>query len=760
MSIQKYLIAMGIFLVTNSYAQEIIIQNNAPFAADELRVHLEKITNRKFTVVPEDEFKGNQPAFYVGQSRFAQKAGIDFSKFTPEEWIYLSVGNNVILGGHRVNGTEYAVWKFLENELNVRWFTFESVYIPKQENLSFKNLNRRGKPAFAERQIYSSPWKQGFAHEILQKNIEMERRNRINAAWSPVILSKQTNHCHSFYDYVSPEKYFKSHPEYFSMDKDGKRFHGSDQGFGQLCLSNPEVAEVATKHLVEYIRKDRASLPREKWPTMYDISQLDSTYEICLCPECKKLTVAEGSDSALIVLFLNRIAAAVKNKYPEITLRTFAYVSTEKAPKTLRPAENVQIRWCDVYTRSDCFRPLTSKYNKEQKNILDGWKQKGARLSLWDYWNMIIDGPYFTPPRVETVVDAIAPDLRYFHSIGVEMLFIEAETSQFANPQNFYDLHFWLGAQLMDDVNKNEEVLITDFMKYHYGPAAGKMTEVLNLLRNSIRKEPDTLFYIIRALREYQTGPFLREVYDLLHEARNLTPSHSDYRCRVEKELITPIAVILSHPELETGLNRAKLVSEYEELRLARIEKYAAADKKAELREKMESELTKYRFAMKIPEKFKKYAADKIRLVAFPHFSQSEVDPDSVTGRALGSPAEERDCRHIMKPQAGYLKPTWFGVYDNNTRKSLQYRLDNIPQDEKYHWYRLGNFEIGKRSFVWGFFWRMDVKLDHLWSPADGDPDYNKWTIWISAKITGPAYVKNSTKPNRIFLDQVVLVKE
>ena len=113
-----------------------------------------------------------------------------------------------------------------------------------------------------------------------------------------------------------------------------------------------------------------------------------------------------------------------------------------------------------------------------------------------------------------------------------------------------------------------------------------------------------------------------------------------------------------------------------------------------------------------------------------------------------------------MKEQAGHLKPSWFGAYDYPSKRSVQLKLDDIPQDEKYHRSRIGKFEIGKRSIVWGFFWRMEVKLDQLWTPADGAPEYNTWTVWISAKITGPAYVKDSKKENRIFLDQVILVKE
>ncbi len=751
-------------LISPFHAQEVIVHANAPFAAEELRLHLEKISGRLLPVVEEKSFAGGKVAYYVGQTDFAKKQGIDFSSFTPEEWLYRSQGENIILTGHKHNGTAYAVWHFLENELGVRWLTFESTFIPKKSKLSFGKLDKRGKPAFVERQIYSSQWNWGLEKTLLKLHFGFEERNRINNySRSPVRLSTRTRGCHNFYSYVDPKKYFKEHPEYFSMDKDGKRFYGkSKEGGGQICLSNPEVARVAVKHLKEYIAKDRAALPREKWPVMYDISQMDQTRFMCLCPECKKIAESEGGESALVLLFVNRVAAAIAAEYPEILLRTFAYSSTDKAPKTFRPAKNVIIRWCDLYSRSDCYRPLTSKFNSKQREVIAGWQKAGARLALWDYWNLH-GNTFFSPPRVETLVDAIGPDMKYFRAMGFEMLFIESGTSQFVNPQNFIDLQTWLAAQLMDDPDKNAEALIAEYVDKHYGPAAPKVGEALNLLRDAVRREPVPMYYLVCTQRQYQTASFINQFYGLLKEARALTPAGSDYRCRVEKELLTPMAVMLVTPGLVSSEKRKALTEEYKSYRMARIEKYAAPEKKAVQTESLKRDLVKYGFEMKIPDRFKQYPPDKIRLLAFPYFSYRKKiipDPDSETGYAMVSPGERPSNKHIMKRQAGNLMPQWFGVYDYTTKKSIHYSPSKVPQDEKYHWYRIGKFEVGNRSIVWGFFWRMDVKLDQVWSPADGVSDYNVWTIWISAKFTGPGYVRNSQKENRIYLDQVVLVKE
>ena len=82
-----------------------------------------------------------------------------------------------------------------------------------------------------------------------------------------------------------------------------------------------------------------------------------------------------------------------------------------------------------------------------------------------------------------------------------------------------------------------------------------------------------------------------------------------------------------------------------------------------------------------------------------------------------------------------------------------------MPQDEKYHWYKISAFDFGPNTSLWGFYWYASVNLNSAFAAADGIPGYNVWETWISVKYTGPAYVKGSTQKNGVFLDRVILVK-
>lgn len=737
-----------------------IVYNKNVTQAKELKSYLDKIISSSIPLYKEQEFKVKLPAIYVGDTAFARKNKVDFARFAPEEWCYKSIGKNLILGGHRHNGVTFAVYTFLEKELGCRFYTFESELVPKRKNVRLTGFNKKGKPDFIGRGIYTPVWNQHASAADYKKMWAHIRKLRGNFCASPQIMTRQFSDCHNFYAYVPPEKYFKTHPEYFSMNEAGKRFHGKNGGGGQLCMTNKEVAEVTFKSLVEYIKKDRAKLPGEKWPIIYDISQLDNTNYMCLCPPCKALAEKEGSESALVLTYINAVARKVAKLYPEITIQTFAYVSTELPPKTIRPEKNVRIRYCDLYTRSDCYRPITSKFNIAQKKKLDAWKKLGVRIALWDYWNMDLPGPYFTPPRVETMIDAIPGDLRYFKSVGVEQFMTETEHRIYKEAPNFADLQVYLGYQLSNDTSLDAEKLIADFVKNHYGAASKEVGEFLALVRKSVKAEKKALIYITNPVREYQTGPFLKKCYDILIKAQNKVKNAPRVRLRVERELLTVIATILHNPQLGTGLDRKALVKEYARIRNSLIDAYCAKEFHKKLKKDVAKAVEKLTLEIPTPPQFKHLPADKIKKFAYPAFSAVVDDPDSIIGKAMPSGKEALNRKHIMKAQAGGIYPTWFGCYDHDSKKGSQLRINKIPQDEKYHWYKMGKFDFGRRTILWGWFWYRSANLSSVYTNADGLPGFNTWTVWVSVKITGPAYVKGSKKPNNVLLDQIILVKE
>ena len=55
---------------------------------------------------------------------------------------------------------------------------------------------------------------------------------------------------HSFYDLISPQKYFAEHPEYFALVDGARR-----ADHAQLCLTHPEVLRLAVERVRQWIRE-------------------------------------------------------------------------------------------------------------------------------------------------------------------------------------------------------------------------------------------------------------------------------------------------------------------------------------------------------------------------------------------------------------------------------------------------------------------------------------------------------------------------
>ena len=87
--------------------------------------------------------------------------------------------------------------------------------------------------------------------------------------------------------------------------------------------------------------------------------------------------------------------------------------------------------------------------------------------------------------------------------------------------------------------------------------------------------------------------------------------------------------------------------------------------------------------------------------------------------------------------------------------------IKEVPQDEKYHWYRFpGKLELKDNpSAFYGHGGAIYVNTGHLFDFRTDDPDANTWDACFSVKFTGPAYVKGSTKENAIFVDMLVLTR-
>lgn len=774
------LFTVFIFLVCDSYAQQQIAVSNTPakfekLAAQELKHFLEKISGDEYNIVPETAASGTS-VIYLGQTEFARQHGINYATADKEEWILKTVGKHLVISGGRPIGTLYGVYAMLE-KLGCHFLTLDQTVIPTISPLVLPLFDEQKKPFFAGRCVfdhYQTNFRKLGVDEDAYLLFRLRSRQnggqgRLKALYLGDMfrLSYALPHYHNFYQYVSPDKYFTSHPEYFNMDQNGKRFATKSQG-GQLCLSNPDVAQITLDSLTHFIQQDRKKLPPEEWPVLYDISAMDGTKFICLCPDCKAISNKEGSEAGLVLHYINAVARGIAKIYPEIMLRTFAYSSAELAPKFIRPEPNVIIQYADLYTRSDCYRPLTNPLNVKQLKKIEDWCGTNAKLGLWDYWNMGLPS-YIDPPRPEVVIDAIQPDFKLFGQMGFVALFIEAEKN-FITPQNFIDLEFFVAYKLMVDPECDVEKLINIYMDGYYGKAAPLMKKYLQLLRNGVATHPTAQFTLSVKNWHYMTPEFMFTTYKLLHDAENMVKDDEVYRRRVREELISPLWTTLyfrdSYKDYfkQNGIVLASLEQECRQLVMEFIDKFKPKNS-ASAKKTFEQRFGVLTANLPRPAQFSKLPESSVKVFGYPHHNLHTTRFHSSIVKDIESPTGYTFCSETPDPKLhgkeNKHKKIWvtaFGVSNyGNQQKTI--RVTDIPQDEKYHWYKIADFTIGSKTVFWGHCWWIQYDISTAYVVADGVDDANIWDVWFSAKFTGPAYVKDSTNKNAISVDRVVLVK-
>ncbi len=137
--------------------------------ANELQMFLEQISGAKLPIATDaDEVNG--PMILVGRSKKLDtlELKIDFEPLGDEGFAIQTAPPHLVLAGGRKRGSMFAVYTFLEDQLDCRWFTDDASRIPKRERIEIGPLEERhAPPAIRYRWVAGEP--------------DWSTRNKINA---------------------------------------------------------------------------------------------------------------------------------------------------------------------------------------------------------------------------------------------------------------------------------------------------------------------------------------------------------------------------------------------------------------------------------------------------------------------------------------------------------------------------------------------------------------------------------------------------
>lgn len=750
---------------------QIVIPENAnvqeKYAAGELSKYLGRVLGAEIKQSTEDKFSGGQ-AIYLGDTKAAKTEG--FEQFAVEEYAIKSKGDNVVIAGSKLRGLLYGSYDFLERFAGVRFFTLTCERVPKQSSINVPDdLSIRRKPAFEFRQLYTGTGHFGW-YDIYRPKL------RCNVGvYKPELGGSEGYGSggagHSYY------RYSKDFPKEISwMDPSGERCVVNDAHRGSICFSHPEVLRRFTEKLKGLIESDRKNAVEKGLPAprFYAIQQNDCN-ATCYCSECLAFKEKHGL-SGLVIDFSNKLADNIKDEYPEIYLLIFAYYDTLEPPiSDIRPRSNVLPQLTTLpQPYHDHLRAIDDPVNAKASELFDKWAGISDNLAMWDYWRYFGS---FVPPC--TPVKNLAGMMKKYRQCKVKFFFAEYEPGNKVL-LSFFDLTCYVGFRLLDNPDLDYEVLIDEFMAEYYGAAAPYMRRYLDFLTEKFRMCGNVVEErIAYNKRKYLNDrDFYKESLDLLTQAENAVVNSDNgkvisARIRVETLLLLSayLKIYLKNNSGATlEMNGAPLSAELAKKTIEDIAPDAASvylhpNERTEQKLKaLKTYYTSVNF-LKPTQEIPPKALDALpegetRLYAAGEFKTSAAskidDQDAPKGTAYSLASywskEENAKNHD--------KPFQYGIYEQAEKHNIStcaFTAEDIPQDEKYHWYYAGRTPMYSTMLAhihWT--WILDSWLCNFYDENETEQEYD---VYLLIKLQGPAYVKGSKSQNDVRLAETALLK-
>ena len=289
------------------------------FAGEELKKHLELSGNK---LAPgKDALE-----IFIGKPSFAP-----MPKTGESHWIYKN--GKLYIWGREHNshpGTLFAVYGFLEEKLGVRWIYpgEDGIYVPQRKTISFKEGESYSRTApYFWASIRHGSWHgydrhvNGIPNEWKISPEKLKQLRLDNELFRIRHRNGQTmsiRYAHAFTQW--PDRFEKTHPDYFGVGPYGKPFIPANRKSAKLCLSNPAV--------IDQIIADWQAKGARKY---LNVSPNDGTAGFCLCAKCMALDTRKPGENFYAHLtdrylnFWNRVAERAIKINPNVMVTTYVY---------------------------------------------------------------------------------------------------------------------------------------------------------------------------------------------------------------------------------------------------------------------------------------------------------------------------------------------------------------------------------------------------------------------------------------------------
>ncbi len=414
-------------------------------AAEELKKYLGQITGAAFPLAADDAPLLARE-IVVGKTNRGGITAEEEKELGEDGFVIRTEGERLYLIGGSVNGTLYAVYGFLEDYLGCRFYTGTFEKIPAHPTVFLSPIEEDKQiPTFLIRTIY---WRIVLGDPVLAAKRKVNN-DRTVYAWP--------GGCHTLAFLA---------------------------GTGGGCGPDPCLSDEKT--FTDVLAAAKKSLSEKPGANRISLSQSDGGEgAACHCPRCMERVEKYGW-SGHYLLFVNRVADALKDEYPDLLIHTFAYSFTKEPPKGgVRAADNVFVQIC---TDSSCFaHPLTEcREPVDFPAMLSAWGKVCNYMSLWDY---TINFPGYLFPFPNWA--ALRPNARLFAENNVKTLFEQGVYGGWKNGEFDY-LRVYLLCRLAWDPFMTDEQYygyMDEFLADFYGPGWRHIRAYIDYTTRIVQKD-------------------------------------------------------------------------------------------------------------------------------------------------------------------------------------------------------------------------------------------------------------------------------
>ncbi len=473
------------------------------YAAEELHRYLGKMTGADFVlgheVVTPSIILSDKDSF-ARISKEQLPVGADFTNnlFASDGFAVMVRGENIYLVGANSRNVLYAVYDFLER-LGCKWlapdfavYRGRNEYVPYYETLSYLHPEDVvEKPSMEYRKLFIE---EGLSHNLvnLKQMIEWMPKAKFNVLVCPLDYQGQGRVCwdrwkdeltpelrkrgilievggHGHMNFISAEKdngrLFKAHPEWFAMDKDGKR---TDNHSHVICSSNKDAVDYLKKSVLSYLKQHPEIDIFDFWPP--------DGVRWCTCPECAKL----GSPSDRIALINTAVVEYLKTNNIQTRIEYIGYASVETPSEKVKMDRAMLIDLCPF--KQDFTKYIYDPTSKENASFMANvyaWKKNfDGDIGIYSYYRKYMwrSLPVMLPHYMQE-------EVRFYKSIGIKGIYSYAEPGDWFT----YELTLYALSKIAWNTDVDIDAAIQELCVVRYPGCPALAKEVFEFFENTAR---------------------------------------------------------------------------------------------------------------------------------------------------------------------------------------------------------------------------------------------------------------------------------